>query len=333
MDKVKFGVIGLGFFGEYHTEVLSGLPGVEVAAVCTRRPGRLKEVAEKYSVPNAYTDYNELLANDEIDAVSVVTHAKDHLAPTIAALKAGKHVFLEKPMALTVEACDTIVAEAKASPKFFMVGHICRFNTNYALAKQALADDAVGKILSIHARRNIPAGVATSHLGELSALMGDGVHDTDLMLWFTGAKVKTVYAATVDVRKLKYPDIGWAMYRFDSGAVGVIEAVWYLPDNTPYPLDERMEIIGEKGAIYINEGGRPLAINNSDGLKYAETLYWPVVHGVRSGALRAELAYFAQCIGTGTEPNIITPEESREAVRVVEAADRSAETGRIITLD
>jgi len=334
MEKVNIGIIGLGYFGEVHADVFSKLPGANLLAVCTRREWRLKEVAEKYDVPKTYSDYNEMLADDEIDAVSIVTHAPDHVAPTVAAFKAGKHVLLEKPMALTTAECDTILEAAAASPKCFMVGHICRFNARYAMAKKAIDDGAVGKILSIHARRNIPGGVAESHLEKLSSLTGDGIHDTDLMLWFTGEKVKTVYATTVRAnKKTKHPDIGWAVYGFESGCVGVIESAWCLPDSTPYPLDERMEIIGEKGAIYINEGSQPLVINNGEGVKYAETIYWPVVHGVRSGALRDELAYFVECVLTDKAPQITTPEESRRAVAVIEAAEKSAETGQVIAVN
>ena len=78
MEKVRVGVIGLGFFGEKHAQVLSDMQGVELAAVCTRRPGRLKEVAETYNAGKSYTDYKQLLADEEIDAVNVVTHYHDH---------------------------------------------------------------------------------------------------------------------------------------------------------------------------------------------------------------------------------------------------------------
>ena len=332
MGALKFGVIGLGFFGEKHAEVLHGMPGVELAAVCTRREWRLKEIADRFNVPRTYTDYNELLADEDIDAVTIVTHAKDHVPPTVAALGADKNVFLEKPMALTTAECDTILDAAEKSSKKFMVGHICRFNYRYALAKESIDEGAIGKILSIHARRNIPAAVSESVLQQISALTGDGVHDTDLMLWYTGENVRTVYAQTVSARDLANPDIGWAMYRFASGAVGVIESVWFLPDKTPYPLDERMEIIGEKGAIYINEGAQPLVINDENGVKYAETVYWPEIHGRRAGALRDELAYFAECIASDKPCDIIRPEESRQAVRVIEAAEQSAATGKIVTL-
>ena len=101
MDRIRCGVIGLGWFGEHHVDTLKQLPQAEVTAICTRRPERLEEVARKYGVPKTYTDYRALLADPEIDLVSIVTHVDDHLEPTVAALRAGKHVFLEKPMAGT----------------------------------------------------------------------------------------------------------------------------------------------------------------------------------------------------------------------------------------
>jgi predicted dehydrogenase len=107
MDKLKYAVIGLGFFGEKHAEVLSGMPEIDLVAVCTRRPHRVQEVAGCFGIPKTYTDYKELLADNEIDAVSIVTHVNDHHDIAIDALNASKHVFLEKPMAGTVPKCWT----------------------------------------------------------------------------------------------------------------------------------------------------------------------------------------------------------------------------------
>ncbi|MBI4662035.1 MAG: Gfo/Idh/MocA family oxidoreductase, partial [Verrucomicrobia bacterium] len=232
MNKVRIAVIGLGWFGAKHCEALSGIPQVELHALCTRTESRLKELARTFGVKKSYTDYHKLLANPEVDAVSVVTMWDQHLAPTLAALKAGKHVFLEKPMASTVADCEKIVKAAKAASKHFMVGHICRFNPRYAAAKAAIAEGQIGKIVSMYARRNIPALVGQSVLPKIGPIIGDGVHDTDLMLWYSGAKVVSAYAQTVNVRKFKNPDLGWTMYRFETGAVGVLEDTWFLPDTT-----------------------------------------------------------------------------------------------------
>jgi len=333
MKTVKYGVIGLGWFGEKHCEALAAIPNVEMYALCTRTTSRLAEVAERFGVKKTYTDYNEMLADPELEAVSVVTMWDQHKAPAVAALKAGKHVFLEKPMASTVEDCDAIVAAANATSKYFMVGHICRFNPRYAAAKDAIAEGKIGKIVSMYARRNIPAWVGASVLPKIGPIIGDGVHDTDLMLWYSGAKVVSAYAQSLNVRGFEHPDLGWTMYRFDTGAIGVLENVWFLPDNTAFQIDERMEIIGTEGSIHIHEVHPNLSICSKDeGWRGPDTTYWPELHGVRAGALREELAYFASCVALGKKPAVISPEESREAVRCCLAAEQSAATGEIVRL-
>jgi len=332
MKSVKYGVIGLGWFGEKHCEALAALPNGEFYALCTRTPSRLAEVAERFGVQRTYTDYNKMLADPELEAVSVVTMWDQHRAPAVAALKAGKHVFLEKPMASTVEDCDAIVAAANATDKFFMVGHICRFNPRYAAAKAAIAEGKIGKIVSMYARRNIPAWVGADVLPKIGPIIGDGVHDTDLMLWYSGAKVVSAYAQSLNVRGFKHPDLGWTMYRFDTGAIGVLENVWFLPDKTAFQIDERMEIIGTEGSIHIHEVHPNFSVCTKDGWTSPDTTYWPQLHGARAGALRDELAYFANCVAQGQRPTVITPEESREAVRACLAAERSAATGEIVKL-
>src|SRR5688572_21040920 len=145
MSKVRHAVIGLGWFGEKHCEAVAALPNAELAALCTRTEPRLKEVAARFGVKKTYTDYKALLADKDIDSVSITTMWDQHAAPTLAALKSGKHVMLEKPMASTVADCRAIVDVAKASRGFFMVGHICRFNPRYAAAKAEIAAGSVGK--------------------------------------------------------------------------------------------------------------------------------------------------------------------------------------------
>jgi UDP-N-acetylglucosamine 3-dehydrogenase len=333
VETVRWGVIGLGWFGEVHAETLAAMPGIELVALCTRRPDRLAELADRFGVPKRYRDYRELLADPDVQAVSIVTHYYDHAEIAIDALRAGKHVLLEKPIAATVEECDRILAAAAEAKGFFMVGHICRFDPRVVLAKQAIEAGRIGRIVSMHARRNLSKTIGRMVLDKISALIGDGVHDADLMLWFTGARPVSVYGVEVHPGTNKYPDVGWAMFRLDSGAVGVVESVWHLPESTPYQIDARMEIIGTEGALYINCGEAGLTIHDATGNKMPDTIYWPRLFGQRWGALQAELRYFADCILAGKPPDRITPQESREAVRLVLAATQSAKTGQVIQMD
>jgi predicted dehydrogenase len=175
--------------------------------------------------------------------------------------------------------------------------------------------------------------VTADLLNKIGPIIGDGVHDTDLMLWYSGARVASAYAQTVDVRGLRYPDLGWTIYRFDTGAVGVLENVWCLPEKTAFQIDERMEIIGTSGSIHIQETHPNFSVSDPEGWHSPDTTYWPQLHGVRAGALRDELAYFTTCIQERRRPTIITPEESRAAVAACLAAEKSAATGSVVICD
>ncbi len=331
MERIRCGIIGLGWFGEHHVDALQQLPLADVTAVCTRREGRLKEVAKKYDVPKAYTNYHDLLDDKDIDLVTVVTHVKDHMQPTVDALRAGKHVFLEKPMADSEEECNKIIAEAEKTDKCFMVGHICRFDTEYALTKEEIEAGNLGKILTMHARRNLAGWITESHLHKISALFGDGVHDLDLMFWYTGAKPKSVYAQSMNTRpELPHDDLGWAMFRFDDGTIAIIENVWCLPNNVPFAIDGRLEVVGTEGAIYIDKSGIHYTVLTKKGMSYPQSIYWPKVHGMRRGYLKEEFDYFLKCVAKGEKPKIITPQESRDVVIAMKAAERSAKENRVI---
>lgn len=330
MQKIRIGVIGLGRFGEVHCEALSAIPGVELAALATRTEARLQALGARFGVSKLFTDYRAMFT--EVDAVSVVTMWDQHAAPAIDALNAGKHVFIEKPMASSVADCDRIIQAAQASGRVCMVGHICRFNPRFATAKREIEAGAVGKIVSIYARRNIPAAVSRTVLEKIGPIIGDGVHDTDLMLWFTGARVVSAYAQTHSERNLRYPDLGWTTYRFDTGAIGVLENVWFLPETTPYRIDERMEIIGTEGAIYIQDSPASIAVCDRNGWHSPDSTYWPVLYGQRAGALRDELAYFTRCIAEGRPAQAVMLDDAKRAVEACLAAEESARTGAAVQL-
>lgn len=332
MRKVVCGVIGLGWFGEKHVEVLASLPQVELRGVCTRRPERREQIQQRFGIEHGYADYRELLADPAIEAVSIVTHVDDHEQPTIDALAAGKHVLVEKPLARTAAACDRILAAAAKAPGILMVGHICRFNPRYALVRERIVRGEIGEIVSMYARRNIPAARSAGVLENLGPLLGDGVHDTDLMLWMSGAKIESAYALTHSKRGLRHPDLGWAMYRFETGAIGVIENVWFLPEGTPFRIHEQFEIIGTEGAVYIHGSDTNVVIQSRQQLDAPDTLYWPEMHGELVGALRTELEYFIRCARDNTQPTVVTPREARDAVAAVAAAEESASRGQSVAI-
>ncbi|MGD9537753.1 MAG: Gfo/Idh/MocA family protein [Alphaproteobacteria bacterium] len=334
MDRLRIAVIGLGWFGEIHCDAFTAIPQAKLAALCTRRPERLAEMGRKYGVSALYTDYRELLKNPEIDAVSIVTAWNQHAEPAIAALDAGKHVFLEKPMAATVEDCVRVSEAAKRSKGHLMVGHVVRFNPRYIAAKREIEAGKIGRIVSLSARRNLPAIWTGEMMNTVGPIIGNLVHDTDLMLWFTGAKAVSVYAQTVSVRGLKYPDIGQVMFRLDSGASATLESVACVPPGTPFDIDERMSIIGTEGSIQIQDTFPGIGIATKEGFRSPDTTYWPLLRGAMQGALPDELAYFVRrMLGNKSPDDVVTVDEAMAATRATLAAEESAVTGKVVRIN
>lgn len=332
MRRLKIGVIGLGWFGEIHCETIAGVPELELAALCTRRPARLAEMGEKFGVSKRSQDYRDLLKDPDIDAVSIVTMWDQHTEPTVAALEAGKHVFLEKPIASNLEDCAKILEAERRADGILQIGHICRFNPRYRMAKQAVQEGRIGKIASMSSRRNIPAAWTPEILGKIGPIVGDAVHDTDLMIWLTGERVVRAYAQTVSVRGLKHPDIGQTMYRFSGGATATLETVWCMPEKTPFDIDERFTIIGTEGLIHVQDTFPNLAIVDSVKLHSPDTTYWPMFEGIRGGALRDEFAYFARSALSGKRPEIGRSEDAVAALEATLAAEESARVGHAVDI-
>jgi len=332
MERLRIGIIGLGWFGEIHAETIIGVPHLELTALCTRNQERLTSLGQKFGIEKVHTDYHELLADPEIDAVSICTMWDQHTEPAIAALRAGKHVFLEKPIASTVDDAQKIVAAARESTGILFVGHIVRFNPRYRMAKQAIDAGRIGKIVSLSSRRNIPAVWTPTILNKIGPIVGDAIHDADIMLWFTQDRIVSAYAQTVSIRKLKHPDIGQTMYRFASGATATLETVWCMPEKTPFDIDERMSIIGTEGIIHIQDTFPNLGIVDAGKFHSPDTTYWPEFNGTRGGALRDEFNYFADCALRGERPKIGTPEDATAALEATLAAEESTRTGNVVYL-
>ena len=308
------------------------MPNLELAALCTRTPERLAELGKKFGVSKLYRDYREMLEDPDIDAVSICTMWDQHTQPALDSLQAGKHVFLEKPIASSVEDARAITAAAKDSRGILFIGHVVRFNPRYRMAKQAIEEGRIGKIVALSSRRNIPAAWTPTILEKIGPIVGDAIHDTDIMLWLTGDRIVSAYAQTVDVRGLRYPDIGQTMYRFAGGATATLETVWCMPEKTPFDIDERMSIIGTEGLIHIQDTFPNLAIVDGNRLHSPDTTYWPLLNGVRGGALREEFNYFANCALKGEPVTIGTPEDATAALEATLAAEESARTGEVVRI-
>lgn len=326
MKTLKWAVIGIGRFGKIHARILDQLPGSELAAIVNRNPERLAEAATEFPDARAEGDFERVLEDPDIDVVSITTHWKEHFAIAKVALEAGKHVFLEKPMAENRSQCEELLKVADNAGGRLMVGHVCRFDPRVTAAKKAIDDGRIGQIVSMHAKRNLPKAPGSIRLDKISPLMGDGIHDADIMMWFLNRAPDEVYAKNIKFGGFEYPELGWAMLSFGDDAVGVVETVWCLPEKVATTIDAKMEIIGTEGKIEIDCANTGVSIVEASGLETRpDTVYWPVQRDTVIGALPHELSCFADCIREGKPVDVITPFEAARAVAVMEAAAESAE--------
>ncbi|MBB73780.1 MAG: hypothetical protein CMJ75_04620 [Planctomycetaceae bacterium] len=331
MDSIRWAVLGAGRFGSIHARAMQNMPGVELVALCTRNPRHQEQATRDFPGVEVMSEADQLLARDDVDTVTIATHWQDHHELTLQAFAADKNVLLEKPLAPSRNACLEVLAAARNAKGIFMVGHICRFDPRVSLAQQAILSGRIGKVVSMSAKRNLPVN-APLRLDKISPLMGDGVHDADLMMWFTGTLPSRVYGRQLHSRKTRFPEAGWAILEFGDHAVGVIETHWGLPANVATLIDARMEIVGTQGKLEIDCSHTGLELLDADGTKMQDTSYWPVQHGQIGGALRTELDYFAECVRRQQAPAVVTPIEAARAVIVMEAAEASAARGQPVEL-
>ena len=331
MKDTRIAVVGLGEFGSRHLDVLAHMPGVEVIALVSRSEARAQELADRYGVPRVFAETDDMLAQVAPDAVDVVTEDTRHLAPTLAALRAGADVFLEKPISHDLDEARLMVAEAERLKRKLMVGHILRFDARCAAIKEAINRGELGRVVTVYGRRNMCQAFQKQY-SHSNRLYTTGIHDIDLILWyFAGRRPIEVYMKTLAVCG-QGDDVFWGMITMEDGSLGIVETNWLLPLATPWRGHIIMEVIGTKGASLLEVPGNGLSFWHDSQVHVPDTSYWPTVHGATVGALRDELIYFLRCVRKGRPIEIPQPAEAIASLVVAQALLRSAQQGRPIPL-
>ncbi len=325
---LRLGVIGLGVMGARHAQVCRELRGLELLGVADIKPEVARRVAEQLGVPG-YTDYRELLENRNLDAVVIATSDQSHREPCEAAASRSLDIFLEKPIAMTIADGEAIIAAAQRHHVKLMVGHTLRYDPRYIAVQQAAAEGKFGDIVHIYARRNATVRSGRRLEGRADAVMFQGVHDIDALHWITGARVTRVWAESVSkvLTDLNIPDATIATLRFSNGAIALLEQSWALPVGVPALLDAQLEVVGSKGAAYVDFHQPSLSLF-TDGV-------WsqPDVILALPGAhyLKDEYEQFMAFVDGRAEPKV-SGEEALQALRVALAIVESAKTSQPIDL-
>jgi UDP-N-acetylglucosamine 3-dehydrogenase len=328
---IRFGIVGLGFWGKKILQCLMAIPSVDVCWACDIDARLAEETAQHIGVPHWTADYAEMMGDPELDAVCIATPENAHLAPVKAALTAGKHVFVEKPIAETVSDAEKMIVAASEAQSFIMPGHIMRFDPRYALLRERIARGAFGRVVSINARRHVYYQLGKKR-GSPNLAYRLAIHDIDLALWYTQSPVRR---ATGHLRRIQDPDIVdyvIATLEHENGALSTLEAAALMPTVDP-PITFGITVIGHKEMYSLPIfHGIPSLMSLGGGHIPPDPFLWSAVQDMVSGALGSELTYFVNCLIRDIEPARVTLREALEALRVAWAIIESGERGEPVEL-
>ncbi len=347
MKKVKVGIIGAGAIAQsQHMRCYAALKEAEIVAVADINPETAKTAAEKFAVPKVFRDYRRLLALQEIDAVSICTHNAVHKPAAVAALQAGKHVLVEKPMAMTAAEAKAMVETAKEAKRLLMTAFVCRFYAETQALKRDIGAGALGDIYYAEAvytrRRGIPGwGVFTQKkFSGGGALLDIGVHALDMALHLMGfprpiavsaltfAKLgpRPHHAETAgywnwDPKKFDVEDMAVGLVRFGNGACLRLKTSWAA--NLPQE-EFRVLLAGTAG------GGQtsPLEILREE---YGALLTVTPQRLPTTDPYLEEVRAFVEAVRKGG-PSPVPAEECLITNKIIDAIYRSARLGREVVV-
>jgi predicted dehydrogenase len=340
MDPIDVAIIGTGWCGGIRAETAAESPLVASVHLAEIRPERLREVAEATRAATATTDYRELLADSQIEAVVISTTPETtHYPIAKEALEAGKHVLLEKPIALTLQESDELIELAEQKGLKFTIGYSQRFNQKQALAKRSVEDGTIGEPVSILVSRHVTRGLGDK-IGsriKLSPAVMEATHDIDFALWcLQPRRPLRVYAQAVErVMKPKYDvaDVISIIITMDDGVVVTVGAGWILPPGYPNFSTTWIEVVGSEGALLLDASHKDIILNTmKDGVVFPlSTMPGERVRHVYAGPMAAETLHFLEAV-VYDRPVMVEPRLARQTMEVYMAADLSAERNQAVEL-
>jgi len=330
-EMIGIGLIGAGIMGRGHAQAVAQDPRARLVGVASLDGA--EELAGRHGAL-ATRDYQDLLKRPDIRMVIVATPDHAHFAICKAALDAGKHVLVEKPLTVDLGECDRLIEIAKTSGRKLMACFSHRWIPPYWGAHERIAAGKIGRPVMAYARKNDRIYVPTKMLpwaaGTTSAWFLSS-HDIDLVTWYMGDKAVEVYATAVwgvlRKRGIETPDAIQAQVRFAKGGVATFESCWIYPDTFPTMTDSFIEIIGEAGVIHLDRKHEQLEMASEDTFEWPRILVMPMIAGRQAGALTEIVHHMIACV-RDDKPPMITLESSREVTAILDAIERSTKSGK-----
>ena len=342
MKPIEVAVVGTGWCGGIRAETLAVHPLVKCLHLAEIREERLEEMEAKTRPTTATTDYRKLVDRKGLDAVYIsATPENLHFPMAKEFLEAGKHVFLEKPIAVTLAEADELIKLAKQKSLKFSIGYSQRFNPKYAYVRQCIRDGTIGKPVSALVSRHITRSLGKKISGriKLSPAAMESTHDLDFVLWcLEPAKPVRVYSqvnygAMRAAGAQDVPDAQWCAVTLDSGLTFVVGGGWSLPPGYPNFSTTWIEMVGTEGAVMVDDTHRDVVVNTmKSGMQLPmSTMPGEAVDHTYAGAMAPETTHFLEAVALD-KPVLVTPEHARMVMELYIAADLSAESNLPVDL-
>ncbi|WEJ35068.1 Gfo/Idh/MocA family oxidoreductase [Devosia sp. SD17-2] len=336
--KKGFALIGAGLFGQRHAQAYQRHPLVDFKYVCDLDEARAKAVAEAHGAAAYTTDFNEIMADPDVIAVSVATPDPAHRDAVVAAARAGKHILVEKPLATTVEDAEAMIAAANEAGVKLMVDFHNRANPPMVAARDAVARGDIGKPSYVYTRLSNTIAVPRDMLkwsSQSSALWFLGSHMIDIVGWILDDKPVRAYVVSRDgILKdlgVDAPDFHVATVEYESGAVGVFEHTWILPDTYNTVKDLKIELLGSKGAINIDGShNRTMELYTQNKGAFPDMLVPPFGPHLTGFVLDA-VVHFVEAV-LFDKPVLATGEEGLANTKIISALIEAARLGQPVQL-
>jgi predicted dehydrogenase len=339
LEPKGFGVIGLGVWGETHLMAYASDPWARLVAVCDLNEELARRRAAEYGAEFWTTDYHELLAREDVQAVSIVTPDFFHAEIATAAAAAGKHILLEKPMATSVAEAQAIADAAARAGVKLMVDFHNRWNPAMVQAKQAVANGELGELQMASLRLNDTIYVPTEMLSwaaRSTVAWFLGSHAVDLVRWLFDDEVVRVYAVSRErvlrQRGLETPDFFHYLLELSRGGVAHVENCWIMSSRLPTVFDFKLELIGAEGTIFADcSSHRMLQKYTPQAAEYPDVAVRVSLHGKPAGFGVESIRHFVRAV-VADEPLPVTPEDGINNTRVLVAVHQSARQGQPVAV-
>jgi myo-inositol 2-dehydrogenase/D-chiro-inositol 1-dehydrogenase/scyllo-inositol 2-dehydrogenase (NAD+) len=337
-NSIRICMVGAGRVGKLHSGTLKRhVPDGDVIALVDPSPAVLKETGDEFGIGSRFPSLEEALDKSDFDAVIITTPTFTHKELAVMAAEQGKHVFLEKPMALSLEECDAIITATENKGVILQLGFMRRFDPEFSAAEERIVGGEIGEPMMIKSLTHGP-GLPPAWANDLKTSNGMiaevNSHDMDCTRWLIGSNPERMYVETANFKGDErgataehFYDNMFATIKFESGALGNVSGV--CPCD--YGYDARVEIIGKKGFMQIGEmKGQAVVVcvNRDQGLITPIYRRWPERF---AWAYIQEIEHFVACARTGEKPRV-GGEDGRWAVAMVLAGTKSFLEERPVTL-